>query len=488
MSDITKKTELTENEIKTRNVVKEFILEYKNKSAEESNVAWLNRQFARYPELWPDALSREKDAAEIVESVEKYQADKAELDEHLANGGSHEKYIISKIEASAAAVGTLNVGEYAGKIDSAISQANESMAERIFTKAGTVDMNPQLKGNIMETDHVATFNIDAATKESSAAAEVKLSYERSSVDIGVKTADGSHQRYQAKCSKTPEQAEQAFQNGEYHGQRKLVTKGQTDEVRNSTDHLEADGVKSKARTNEEYEDMQAKAQKDGKVPEYTWNDANKVAIAKSIGKKAAWAGVMAVGFQGARILGRRTWNWITGKENPSVEEDLKEFVASSLQSAGGAGIAVAATGGVTVAVKSGWLGKALQGTPVGTIANAVCVGLENVKVLYKLGKGEISGGEALDQAGNATCSLLGGMAGGTKGAAIGASLGTALGPVGTVIGGVAGAVVGGIAGSTVGEMIYSGAKKVVSTVGSVVSAAWSGVKSVARALNPFSWF
>ena len=204
MSDNVEKPELTENEVKTRSVVKEFIQEYKNKPADESNVAWLNKQFSKYPELWPDAVSREKDAAEIVESVERYQQNKAELDEHLSQGGSHEKYIISKIEASAAAVGALNVGEYAGKIDAAISQANEAMAERVFTKAGTIDMNPQLKGNIMETDHVATFNIDAATKESTAVAEVKVSYERNSVDIGVKTADGSHQRYQAKCSKTPE--------------------------------------------------------------------------------------------------------------------------------------------------------------------------------------------------------------------------------------------------------------------------------------------
>ena len=486
MSDNIEKPELTENEVKTRSVVKEFIQEYKRKSADESNVAWLNRQFAKYPELWPDAVSREKDAAEIVESVERYQQNKAELDEHLSQGGSHEKYIISKIEASAAAVGALNVGEYAGKIDAAISQANEAMAERVFTKAGTIDMNPQLKGNIMETDHVATFNIDAATKESAAVAEVKVSYERNSVDIGVKTADGSHQRYQAKCSKTPEQAEQAFQNGEYIGQRKLVTKGQTDDVRNSTDHLEADGVRSEARTNEEYEKMQEKAQKEGQIPEYDWNNASKVAIAKSIGKKAAWAGVMAVGFQAARILGRRTWNWITGKENPSAEEDLKEFVTSSIQSAGGAGVAVAVTGGVTVAVKSGWVGKALRGTPVGTIANAVCIGIENVKILYKLGKGEITGTEALDQAGNATCSLLGGMAGGAKGAAIGASLGAALGPVGAAIGGVAGAVVGGIAGSTVGEMIYSGAKVAVKAVGSAIasvgSAIGNGIKSIGRGL------
>ena len=79
MSDNVEKPELTENEVKSRSVIKEFVQEYRNKPADESNVKWLNRQFSKYPELWPDAAAREKDAAEIVESVEKYQAAK-ELD------------------------------------------------------------------------------------------------------------------------------------------------------------------------------------------------------------------------------------------------------------------------------------------------------------------------------------------------------------------------------------------------------------------------
>ena len=491
MSDNIEKPELTENEVKTRSVVKEFIQEYKRKSADESNAAWLNRQFARYPELWPDAVSREKDATEIVESVERYQRNKAELDEHLSQGGSHEKYIISKIEASAAAVGALNVGEYVGKIDSAISQANAQMHDAIFKKAGGLNENPQLKGFIMEADQTASFNVDSAVKESTLQAVRPDVNTKNSVDIKIVDAqpDGSAtliHKYQSKCCETAAKAEKNFQKGAYNGQQKLVTQGQTDDVRNSTDHLEADGVTSKSHTHDEYKAMQEKAQKEGQIPEYDWSNANKVAIAKSIGKKAAWAGVMAVGFQAARILGRRAWNWITGKENPSAEEDLKEFVTSSIQSAGGASVAVAVTGGVTVAVKSGWVGKALRGTPVGTIANAVCIGIENVKILYKLGKGEITGAEALDQAGNATCSLLGGMAGGAKGAAIGASLGATLGPVGAAIGGVAGAVVGGIAGSTVGEMIYSGAKKAVKAVGSAIAsvgnAIGNGIKSIGRGL------
>jgi len=479
---------MNENEQKTKNVVRDFIREYKNKSKNESNLEWLNRQFDAYPDLWESEEKRRKDAADIVEHIDLFHKNKAELTSHLASGKSHESYIISKIEAGATVSGTVSVSKYAGEIDTALSKANQEMVERIFTKDGSIDMNPQLKGNIMETDHVKTFNIDAAAKESSAVVEVKLSYERNSVDIGVTKADGAHQRYQSKCCKDSDRSELAFEHGDYVAQRKLVTKGQTSEVTNSTDHLEADGVKSEARTHEEYKKMQEDAQQKGEIHEYEWNDINKVAMAKAIGKKAAIAGVLAVGFQGARILGRRMWNFVTGKDNQSIDEDLKEFVTSSIQSAGGAGIAVATTGGITIAVKSGWLGQALKTTPVGHIANAVCVGIENTKILYKLGKGELTGREALDQAGNATCSLVGGLAGGTKGAAIGATLGATLGPVGAVIGGIAGGVIGGLAGSTVGEVVYSGAKKVCQAIGSVASSAWHGIKSVGRALNPFNWF
>ncbi len=229
-------------------------------------------------------------------------------------------------------------------------------------------------------------------------------------------------------------------------------------------------------------ERQRRAQEEAEAKQYDWNETSRIDIAKNIGQKAGAAALLSVGFQGARILGRRIWNGITGKENNSAGEDLQEFVQSSLKSAATSGLTVAVTGGVTVAVKSGWLGNALKNTPAGRIANAVCIGIENAKILCKFAKGEITGAEALDQAGSATCSLVGGLAGGAKGASIGAALGTALGPVGTAIGGVVGGVVGGIAGSTVGEAIYEGGKKIVSTVvdsiKSVGSAISSGVSSV----------
>jgi hypothetical protein len=131
-------------------------------------------------------------------------------------------------------------------------------------------------------------------------------------------------------------------------------------------------------------------------------------------EKRGYCGSFVCGISGARILGRRIWKGITGQENNSAEEDLQEFVQSALKSAATSGLSVAVTGAVTVAVKSGWLGTVLKNTPAGRIANAVCIGIENAKVLYKYATGEITAEEALDQAGSVTCSLVGDLSVGPR--------------------------------------------------------------------------
>lgn len=173
---------------------------------------------------------------------------------------------------------------------------------------------------------------------------------------------------------------------------------------------------------------------------------------------------------------------MTGKQNNTVDEDLQEFVKSSLESGGSAGLTVAASGAMTVIVKRGLLGTVLKHTPAGRIAAAVSIDIENIKTLYRFAKGELTGEQALDQAGKNTCSLIGALACSAKGASIGASIGMTLGPVGRVIGGLAGGIVGGIAGSTVGEAVYNAGKTIVKHVCSAVkkigSTILSGVNKV----------
>lgn len=468
---------------KARGVIGSFIRSYRGKSPELSNKAWLCLEFAKYPDIWSNEEELKHAADEIVEEVEVFESSQQELTEHHRKGLSTNNWLARKIEQGATAAGVTNVGAYATKIDTAIDMANKANIDLLYRNDGQLNQQLNLDGFIAERHHVDTFNLDAVAKSSEYRAEVLQpkpgeAYRKNSVDIVIKDGDGKVvRRYQAKYGADADATDTLLKKGDYRGQRKLVPDGQSEDIPGSTETIEIDGVESKPLAKQEAKERQRRAQEEAEAKQYDWNETSRIDIAKNIGRKASTAALLSVGFQGARILGQRIWNGITGKDNKSVEEDLQEFVQSSLKSAATSGLTVAVTGAVTVAVKSGWLGKVLKNTPAGRIANAVCIGIENTKILYKFANGEITGAEALDQAGSATCSLVGGLAGGTKGASIGAGLGTVLGPVGTAIGGVVGGVVGGIAGSTVGEAIYEGGKKIISTVVDTVKSVGSAISS-----------
>jgi len=470
-----------ENKVKTKSVITEFLQSYQNKSADESNTNWLQNQFNKYPEIWDTAEESSLVANEIVESIGEFEHKSKELQDHLDKGMSRDNWLAQQVELAAKVHGINDVGAYASEIENAIDTANANNQNLIYRNDGQLNQQMNLDGFIAEHQHVNDFNIDAAAKGSEYRAKVLEpqhgeTYGKNSVDMVITDGNGKVvRRYQAKYGSDAKATEVLLKKGDYRGQRKLVPKGQAKDIEGSTEVIEIGGVSSKAVSKEDVKQQQQRAQEKAEIKKYDWNDANRTTIAKSIGKQAVLSACISVGYQGGRILGRRIWNSLTGKQNKSVNEDLQEFVGSAVKSAGSTGIAVAVTGGVTVAVKSGWLGNALKATSVGRIANAVCVGIENIKVLSKYAKGEITGTEALDQAANTTVSTIASIAAGTKGASIGAAIGSALGPVGTVVGGLAGGLVGGLAGSAVASTIYEGGKK-------IAKAAYEGVKSIGSSI------
>lgn len=474
--------EMTQKEESVSSIIGSFLKAYKTRATAETDREWLDRQFGKYPEIWKSDDERQATACEVVDAVERFQKTHAQLHKEVSEGHSHERFLQRTFETACSGGAAAEVGRYATTIDRAIGEANENMANRLFVRhpdgTTTINQNPNLDGLIAETDHVNDFNIDAAANESSLHAEALESNGSNSVDIVIK--DGNQKilrRYQSKYGADAERTDGLFKDGDYRGQRKLVPEGQTDGVPGSTDRIEADGVQSKPHSKAEEKAKQEAAQKDGKIPEYDWGNVGARALCKSIARKSMAAGALAVAFQGTRILARRAWNALTGQKNKSASEDLKEFAESAVKSGAGAAGTVALTGGVVVAVKKGLVGAALKSVRSNVIANTVCAAVENVKIISKLGKGEITGKQALDMAGSTNCAMVGSIALGTKGAAIGATVGSALGPVGTCIGGVVGGVVGAAAGSVVGQAAYEGAKKAVSVVCETVKKTWNGLKN-----------
>lgn len=491
-----------------KGIISSFLKDYNDKPDGMSDAEWLSGKFAEYPEIWEDESKSRAEAFGMVHGIEQYRESLEGLKRALSKGKSSAKFLEESINRGCAVGGVAATGHYMAGIDAAIGKANQQMAEVVFVHNpdGTLDfsrvnMCPNLNGNIAEAHAAGSFNIDAAVNESQLYAEVPASHSKNSVDILVKdgaNGDAIVGKYQSKFGADASATERQF-GTRYPGQRKLVPKGQAEEIPGATDHIEEGGVLSKPLSKDEAVEMQKDAQTTGKAPEKDWNDANTGTIMKSIGRKAAVAGALAIGFCAARVVGRRMWNAITGKPNQTATEDVKEFVDSAVKSGASAAGVVAVAGGVAVAAKKGLLGAAMKSAKGSVIGNAVCVAVENTQILWKLGNGEITGEEAVDLAGRANCALVGSLALGSKGAAIGATIGSVLGPIGTAVGGVIGGIVGGITGSVAGEAIYAGAKKACKAVANVATSLARGAVSccreicrgvgrVARALNPFNWF
>lgn len=477
-----------ENAEKVAGVISSFLQSYEKHKNEQTLEEWLSAEFKKYPGIWKDEEEIHATAREIIDTITVSNQKKASLHAHLEQGKSESSWLAKEIEQGAAATGAVNVGAYAGGIESALEQSNANNWSVITRNDGFISQNPNLNGFIAEHHHANTFNIDAAAKGSAYRARVLEpkpgeTYGKNSMDIGIYDGNGKLvKRYQSKYGVDAETTAELLEKGDYRGQKALVPEGHGKDIKGSVEVIEIDGVKSKPLSKEAAKELQKKAQQKHEAKQYEWNEVNRIAIAKQIGKQALMGACITAGMQGSRILARRVWNSLTGKTNPSASEDLQEFFESSVKSAKHVGVQVAVSGGVVVAVKNGWLGNGLKKTPAGLIANIVYVGLENAKILYKLSKGELTKEEALDAMGQTTTTTIAAIAGATQGAAWGAQIGIPFGPVGIAIGGFVGGVVGGMAGSGIGQAVYAGGKVIVkaavNTLRSVASSIGSGIKAV----------
>jgi hypothetical protein len=494
-----------DNAQKTSSLIAGFVESYSRHKNTLALDVWLEQEFANYPEVWASNEERHSTALIIINTIEHNNATKADLYAHLDKGKSRESWLAKKIEQGASSAGVVDVGKYAQGIDEALENATEAMKTMIFNKKNAenilaeISNAPHLHGFIAEADLANQFNINATTAGSTLKAEVPSVTTLNSPDILIKNATGDViEKIQVKLYDPVNglaNLKQNIRSHDYSDTTLVVNKEHLAALREEfpdlkiTSEYQLDGVKMEMGEYADYKKLQQQAQLEKEAKQYQWNDASRMNIAKEIGKKALIGAAFSAGFQGARILGRRVWNNLTGKENQSANEDLKEFFESSIKSAACVGVQVAVSGALVVAVKSGWI-KVLQNTPAGQLANIAYIGLENAKCLFKFAKGEMTADETLDAMGNNTCCAVGGIYGAIEGAALGAKIGAliTLNPVGVAVGSFIGAVVGGIAGSAIAEPLYEGGKAIVKTAAKVIESAWQGTKSLAKsALNKLTF-
>lgn len=484
-------TTLTEEEAKELNVIQKSFVESYIKHKDVMPIKkWLTMEMkSSLPHESEEEI--EKMSTEIIISLETSEKKKASLEEAVTNGRSKESWLATETKLATSHMSAQEASKYLQNLDNAIKKANNALYDTIVTQTGTVSLNPQLDGFIAEQYHAQTFNLNAKASGSSYRAKVLQpngrAFGRNSVDIVISDESGrAVRRYQSKYCKDVEGTIDAFNKGDYRGQRKLVPDGQELGIKNASNVIEApDGTRSNPLSKESSKKMQNEAQS-GNWNDLNWNEYKVKDIAVGVGKQAGQAALMGAAIGVGFDIAQKAW------KGEKIEGE--EVVKVALKSGADFGIKAATAGAVKVGVEKGIISIIPKGTPAGTIANIVHVGIENAKVIGKIAKGELTLKEGLNKMEQVTVSTIAGIAVSAKGMAIGATIGTVFGPVGTVIGGFLGGTVGYMAGSKTGELIVKGSQKVrevshqaikaiSSTVKIGVESVYNGMKSIGSGLK-----
>ena len=187
------------------------------------------------------------------------------------------------------------------------------------------------------------------------------------------------------------------------------------------------------------------------VPELKVASKNIQEAAYSLGKNAVWSGIGTAVVSAAFYLVQKKAN----KEEVKTEEAIE----TALNSGSDTGIKVATAAAIKVSLEKGMIPILAKSTPAGVITNIACVGIENLKIVAKFSKKEITALEAMNNMAKTSVTTFYGLGWSAEGAALGAAFFSVYPIVGTVIGSIFGGMVGYIAGSTFGESVYTGARK-----------------------------
>ena len=484
---------ITEKETKTlKEMFKDFLKRYKEKDPSMTDQEWLEELFrAELPEMSEEDVK--KDANEIVESISEYNSNMDSVNEAAKKGVSKEAWLAEKLQEASVGMAVQEFGRRLQGLDDVLFAKNAELADALSVsvdgEVSRVNMNPNLDGILAEHLTASTTMLGGAAQGKNIRVDVLQSHNENSVDVRAINLDtGKYQNYQLKFYKDAKSTIRAIEDGNYNNQQIIVPTEQLEEVqahfkekgsqKTITDHIDAWGVEGKRFTKEELKEIQKTAQNDGTVPSLDYSHFQTKDLAMAIGKNA---GAMAL--QAAAVTTGLT---IAGKAFSGEPIEPDEMVELAIKTGADTTVKTVTAGTLQVAIRKGIISFIPKATPAGVIANIACVGIENLKVLYKVSTGELSVTKGLDQMGRTTVSMVAGLWAMTKGAAIGASLVSWIPVVGVplaVVGGFVGGMVGYFGGSKIGEAVYNAGRKVANAAKTVAKAAWNGIKSTARAIG-----
>ena len=464
-----------------------LIKKYKENPNRETT-EWLAEQLAA--EL-PDRDGKEisKMAEEIVKTIKEYDSDLDDLNQKCRRGRTKEEWLKENILDGAKGISVNRLGDYLNEIDRNLTNANAQMARTILRADGEVNQNVNLDGFIAEQYHVNNFNAKAIMEGVPFRARVCVpegKYTENSVDVmidNISTNEKGVARYQFKFGKDSESTINMLKRGNYDNQRIVVPKGQVENVKeyaqnkSVTDYIggtEKIKVKSDPITKEQIKELQTKVQENGEFPSTDWNSYQPPEMAKNIAKQAGQAGIQAA-FIGAGLN-------VAAKALKGEEIEANEVVETAVRTGADTVVKASAGGALKVAAEKNLISFLPPGTPAGTLAKIACVGVENVKILWKVAKGDLTMSEALEHMGRTSVSMYAGLSAGGVGAGIGAAALSFIPIIGPILGGIVGGMVGYSAGNKFGETVFEGAKKIVKKGAEIVEKAKETIKDLGSSI------
>lgn len=480
---------LTEKEAgELKLILKRFLKAYQNSGGEQKTFEWLGRQLQ---EELPDKTADEiKDIKEsIVDSIKEYDMNLKNLNSSVEKGGTKEKWFVDRMEQAAKGVAVNNYGNYLNQINVALENANRQMQNKVLRLDGRVKECLNLDGFIAEQYLVNSFNAKAALRKSNFYAEIPKegqAFGKNSFDVVIKNKkeSGIVHQYQFKFGKDAKATIQLLRNGNYNNQRFVVPNGQVKEVQEAfpnktvTDYIggtDKVDICSDSLTKEGAKKFQTEAQESGQILRMDWNIYNTKELALNLGKQAGFAGMQAALITTGVELADKAMN--------DEEIDGGDIIDVALKTGVDGGIKAIAGGALTVATEKEIISIIPKGTAPGVIANIACVGIENIKIMLKAAKGDLTVSEALEQMGRTSVSMASGLACTGIGAATGAAFLSWVPIAGPIVGGLVGGIIGYATGSKFGETIFNGAKKVARTGKKIVKKAWEKFKDIGSELK-----
>jgi hypothetical protein len=474
---------LTHSEAKALDMLQQdFVSSYIKNKDKYPVEEWLAQKIQSHlPGKTPEDARQISD--QILTTIHANENKKKSLETYLNEGGSKESWIIAETEKAISSLTNQEAAKYLHSLDSSIANANKALQDTIRTQSGLINMNPQLDGFIAEQHHAQSFNLNAEATGSTFRAKALepglQGYTKNSVDLVITDADGKIvRRYQSKYCSSAEYTSEAFENGDYRGQRRLVPDGQEANVKNSSNVIEApDGTTSNPLSKTSAKDLQRDAQS-GNWKDWDWNEYKFKDLAIGIGKQAGQAALLGAAVGSGSYLAGKAWRGEKIEGSEVIEAALKSGVDS--------GIKAAVTGALKVAVEKDIIKVIPKGTSAGTLADIAFIAIENVKIAAKIATGELSLSEGYDKMEQTTIScifakesarFLGGM--------VGKFAGFYLGPVGAKIGGYIGSAIGHMAGSKFGECVAEGVKTIRKSIVSTVRSIANGVKNLIGSVMNF---